>query len=125
MDCPANTFTGLHVYRDSAIGLVCKHCNGMQRAIEGQGLALSAKPEWRSRAEVALSDLIASGEPFTSEDITLVVGLPAGRIESNRNNAVGALIAHARREGLIQSAGRRPSRNPRSNGAMLEVWVGK
>ena len=125
MECPANTFTGIHVYRDSAIGPACKHCHGMKRAIEGQDRALSAQPAWRERAETALADLIASGEPFTSEDITTTVGLPKGRIESNGNNAVGALVAHARREGLIQSAGRRPSRNPRSYGAMIVVWIGR
>ena len=75
MECPANTFTGIHVYRDSAIGPACKHCHGMKRAIEGQDRALSAQPAWRERAETALADLIASGEPFTSEDITATVGL--------------------------------------------------
>lgn len=126
MECARNTFSGVHVWKASAVGLFCRHCQSLKSAVDGETAAYNAAPEdWKERAQQALADLIATKRPFTSEDVTAAAGLPSGRVETNRNNAVGALIAQAHREGLTYSAGHQPSRNPRSNGAMLTVWRGK
>ena len=124
-ECARNTFTGIHVWRDSAVGMACKFCHARKRAVDGQERAYNAAASWTDNAQAALDALIAAGEPFTSEDVTEAIGLPAGHHETNRNNAVGALIGNASREGLIANVGHTPSRSPRSNGATLVKWRGK
>lgn len=125
--CVFNTFSGVHVWQDTSAGLRCRACHALQstlRAAAGAELAYQAAPvDWVAAAQVELARLIESGSEFTSEDITDVAGMPRGKVLSNANNSVGALFLRASREGLIEKAGRRvASRNPRSNGAKLEVW---
>lgn len=101
---------------------------GLARKAEGQALAADAAPDdWTDRFRSALRELAATGEPFTSEDVTDRAGLPAGGIGTNRNNAVGALMASAgaARPKLIRKTGRHvPSRRPSSHAATLTEWIG-
>ena len=85
---------------------------------------MEAHGDWTQAAKHALHELAASGKPFTSEDLTDIVGLPHAS-GPNRNNSVGTFVkAHARRFGLrrIDMA---KARNPQAHGRLLAVWVGR
>lgn len=85
----------------------------------------NARAEYKAKFYSALIELAVSGEPFTSEDIIEMIGLPRTQIQANRNNAVGALMNGAARRGLIRKTGMRVlSTRPRSHGAELAEWVG-
>lgn len=80
---------------------------------------------WNGQARLAVLALAATGEPFTSEEVTARCGLPRGTVGTNRNNAVGALLSGAARRGLIRKTGRTvPSTRVSSHGAALAEWVG-
>jgi len=93
----------------------------------GQGLALNAaEAKWRDAALDEIRRLAHVGSTFTSETVTMLVGLPTGSTKMNRNNAVGALMSHAARMKLIVKTGRYvPSQRKRSHGAMLAEWRGR
>lgn len=95
------------------------------RKEQGQQQAWTAADEaWKQAAMTELLRRAASGERFTSEDITNTVGLPSGDTALNRNNAVGALIGSAvKRKQIVEVAWVRSTR-PTSNGARLGVYVG-
>lgn len=91
----------------------------------GQQRAFGAVSSWAEEASAAVRTLARSGEPFTSEDVTGLVGLPAGEVGTNRNNAVGALMTAAARAGVIRKTGhRRLCRRRSSHGRELTEWVG-
>jgi hypothetical protein len=52
----------------------------------GAGIALWSSDEWAKAAQLVVDELIATGQPFTSEDVRLVVGPPPS------NGAFGALF---------------------------------
>ena len=80
--------------------------------------------DWHTAAHHALVELAGSGRPFTSEDLTDLVGLP-GAVRANGNNAVGAFIqANAQRLGLRRVDLAR-ARNKQAHGRLLAVWVGR
>jgi hypothetical protein len=74
--------------------------------------------EWRVAAERQLEDLARSGERFTSEDLTRVVGVPPSP------NAVGAVVNGAARRGLIRPVGFTNATRPSQHSATLRVWEG-
>jgi len=129
-ECPRNGFSGLHVPIGPTIPQ-CRLCrqpiSGKEMGKQGMERAWAGSPdEWRERAWDEVVKLAASGRDFTSEDVTAEIGLPRGAHGMNRNNAVGSLINQAARLSMIFKVGRRvPSRNPRSHGAMLEMWRGR
>lgn len=61
------------------------------------------------------------GRHITSEDVTAAVGFPRAN-ESNRNNAVGALMRLMARRGHLRSIGYTTATNPQANGRALRVW---
>ena len=92
---------------------------------EGMLLALSASgtAPWQTRFR-AWVEAQPAGTLLTSEHVTAAVGLPAGYIGTNANNAVGAMIALLAREGWITSTGRRAhSARRTSHAAELAVWA--
>jgi hypothetical protein len=91
---------------------------------EGMSLAAAAAAEWSAMARDCLEYLAARGTPFTSEDLVRLVGLPRGKVGSNRNNAVGAAISGAARRGLIVEVGRVNARRSPSHSARLTIWQG-
>jgi hypothetical protein len=99
---------------------------GLKVKEEGQALAMGAAPEvWKQLFRKELVTLAATGEPFTSEDIIAKVGLPAGGVGINANNAVGAMMSSQAGVGLIVKTGKRVSANREtSHGAELTEWVG-
>jgi len=97
---------------------------GEQLKFEGMALASDAVPDWYDQAWTVLLGLAAKGDPFTSEDVVAVVGLPRGDVSTNKNNAVGALISSAARKHIIHKVGYRNSKRPALHAAALAVWVG-
>lgn len=88
---------------------------------EGMELVKSHTPlSYRDQFERVLKALAASGDEFTSEDVTAVVGQPP-----NHPNTVGALFNAAARRGLITKRGYRKSVRPRSHCHCIAVWAGK
>jgi len=93
---------------------------GMKRALSPPELT-----EWKIRFRECTWKLAQSGQMFTSEDVIAVVGLPAGEVAINANNAVGAMMNGLAKSGVIvKTQERRKSRRPNSHGAELAVWIG-
>ncbi len=126
--CSKNPFGGIHV---PGPGVDCKYCGepiawkveqakGTQRAIDG---AYATSEQWVVAFEAQLALRASSGKPFTSEDITAVVGFYR-EPGQNENNAVGALVQKASRAGLIRKVGDTPSKLERQHGALIAVWRG-
>lgn len=76
--------------------------------------------DYRSVFERVLTTLAASREPFTSEDVTAVVGRPP-----NSPNTVGALFIGAAKRGLIRKCGYRQSVRPERHAAVIALWEGR
>lgn len=91
---------------------------------EGARAALIVAPtSWVDQFTRVVEDFARRGEPFTSEDVTVIVGRPQGDGE-NKNNAVGALMMRLARELHLTRTGRtRVSTTPRSRGRLLCEWV--
>jgi hypothetical protein len=100
--------------------------SGIQRKEVGQDLAMGAAPEvWKQLFRQELVALAETGQPFTSEDIIAKIGLPAGGVAINANNAVGAMMSSQAKIGLIVKTGERVSANREaSHGAELTEWIG-
>jgi|SRR5262245_36291101 len=97
---------------------------GEQLKLDGMQTAADAVPNWYELAYAALCDLARSGREFTSEDVTARVGLPRGEVETNRNNAVGALMSACARQGIIRRVGYRKAERSDLHAAVVGVWVG-
>lgn len=80
--------------------------------------------DWATAAKHAIWELASSGRPFTSEDVTNLVGLPNDS-RANRNNAVGAIIQGVARQYGLKRVDMTKARNPQSHGRLLTVWQGK
>lgn len=94
--------------------------NGMAQALTPDHLE-----QWRKQFRRHVEQLASTGYMFTSEDVIEGVGLPAGDVYINRNNAVGAMMNGLARAGIIKKTReRRQSRRPNSHGAELTVWIG-
>lgn len=79
---------------------------------------------WRVAFGEAVTMLARRGEPFTSEDVTEIVGLPR-ETKQNRNSAVGAMMNGYASRGIIRKTGRRvQSRHPQSHAREILEWMG-
>lgn len=58
------------------------------------------------------------GEPFTSEDVTAIVGMPTDADGSE----VGSLMRAAWQEGLIRKVGQTSARRENQHGATITTW---
>lgn len=99
----------------------CPWCSAPNPAEAGQAAALSTKTAWAATALEWVLRLPA-GTVFTSEDVTEAVGLPAGEIGTNMNNAVGAFMAGLRRRDLVELAGYVNSQRRSSHSGLLRQW---
>jgi hypothetical protein len=94
--------------------------DGMERAKGARDIQ-----EWKEEFNNTVAECAKNGLPFTSEHITMIVGLPRKEVEMNANNAVGAMMNGAAKRGVIKKTGRRvSSRRPTSHGAELTEWMG-
>ena len=91
----------------------------------GMKVVLSKHDEWKDQFRQAVADLVDLGEPFTSEDVVALVGLPTGGVGSNRNNAVGAMMNGMAQRKIIRKTGSRTkSKRATSHSAELVLWIG-
>lgn len=87
----------------------------------GQATALAAVTPWPELA-LAWVRQLPTGHTFTSEDLTAAVGLPRGDVGTNRNNAVGAVMAAVSRQHLAHRVAYVKAARPESHGAVLALW---
>lgn len=99
-------------------------CAFCRRAGQVATMERNLGTDWHTNATNALVELAGSGRPFTSEDLTDIVGLP-GAIRANGNNAVGAFIQTAAKRLGLRRIGLERARNPQAHGRSLAVWVGR
>jgi len=105
---------------DQQIGLDLKE-RGMAQAREARDVH-----EWRKLFRAAVVYLASIGDPFTSEDVIELVGLPREDGTMNANNAVGAMMnALARADVIVKTYERRQSMRATSHGREIAVWIGK
>lgn len=97
--------------------------DGPFRKQRGMELALDAVVPWPTLARAAVRQLVERGGPFTSEDVTALVGLPRD-VGTNRNNAVGAVMSGCAKRGLIRRIGYQPALRPESHARIVAVWTG-
>lgn len=100
---------------------------GERLKAEGMARALTAADvsNWKRRASWAIEELAMTGESFTSEDVTTMVGLPRGEdAGQNANAAVGAMIAAGAARGLIRRIGTVKARRSNQHAAEIGLWVG-
>lgn len=83
-----------------------------------------ADPVWVAAFRAEVIRLANTGQEFTSEDVTAVVGLPSGGVAQHRNNAVGALMGGMARRGFIVRTRYAQSTRPVSHAAVLAHWRG-
>ena len=100
-------------------GEYCQVCKLDAQDIRVVPLSLAA--DWKEKAELWFK-LLSPGANFTSEDLTDAVGMPAGEVGMNRNNAVGSFILVLRNRGAINKVTVQSSRKRSSHGATLVVW---
>jgi hypothetical protein len=90
----------------------------------GMARAAAAKQEWLDEAFIVLIRLARTREPFTSEDVTAVVGFPSGGRAMHANNAVGALFGIAARDGIIRKVRTVNAANGPAHTHLVNEWVG-
>lgn len=85
----------------------------------GMARVTNATPEeWKRAFDIQLKLCAVSGVPFTSENITRVIGLPPSV------NAVGARMNAAAKRGLIKRIGFTQAKRAERQAAMVSVWQG-
>lgn len=92
---------------------------GEQAKADGIATAEQVNPEWQELAHAEIMRMARTGQPFTIEDITDVVGMPGGS-----NKAVGAIMNRVARTGMIYKYGQRQATRVSSHRRTLQVWRG-
>lgn len=96
-------------------------------AWHAQWLAPSPLPcaaDHQDHFRVVVEQFAQRGTPFTSEDVTDIIGL-ADSSGSPRNSIVGAMINGCAKGGMIRKTGRMvPSRNTTSHASEIREWIG-
>jgi len=87
----------------------------------GMAAADAVQPEqWRHHVDVVIGTFADSGDPFTSDDVSLLTGdSPTGS-----RGAMGARFQHAARRGVIVRIGYTPSRRPSVHAHPVALWQG-
>ena len=65
---------------------------------------------------------VLTGLTVTADTLVQAVGLPAGEIATNHNNAIGALFNRMARQGAIAEVGEVRSSRPSNMGRKITVW---
>ena len=101
----------------------CPFCRNAGITAKQEGLALAESSDlvagWMNYAIEAIKQLARSGQPFTAEDLTDVVGMPGGS-----NKAIGAAMNKVAKTGMIYRVGIAPATRVTSHRRMLAVWRG-
>ncbi len=89
--------------------------------LKAEGMALVDAAEgaaWKARADLAISELAATGDEFTAIEVRARAGDPT------RPNAFGPRFNHAARTGLIYKVGYRNSSRATLHAHPIAVWKG-
>ena len=98
---------------------------GDRRKDEGMARAEAAAKRWSYRARFVIDFVLAPLlDPFTSEALTAIIGLPRGRVVVHGNGAVGAAMNAAAHRGTIKKIDRVNSKRATLHAAELTVWMG-
>lgn len=73
---------------------------------------------WKAEAREVIEQLIAEGNPFTSEDLTARM-----TIEPHHPNAVGGFWIHAIKRYDLQVQGYRKASRPSARAHVLPIWL--
>lgn len=87
----------------------------------GMAQAAAARKQWFVLSQRTISNL-PYGATYDSEWLTDQIGLPRGKVEMNRNGAVGSAMNAAGRRGWGIKVGERNSTRPSSHGAVIKIW---
>jgi hypothetical protein len=87
----------------------------------GMTAALGRAKSWVDAARVVIAWRARKGDPFTSEDVTAVVGQPP---EGCSPNAVGAVMNAAAKAGQIRRVGDAQARRRNQHATRIGLWVG-
>jgi hypothetical protein len=88
-----------------------------------EGTLENADEAWKVWAYQCITQLADAGEPFTADEVHLLLE-PYG-VNTGSDNAMGALFARARREGLITTDNQyRPSTRREAHRRMVRIWKG-
>ena len=79
-----------------------------------------ADDRWRLLAQQSLARFIATGRPFTTDE--LWAELDDLDAETHEPRALGAIIRRASRDGLITAVGYQPSTRSECHGRPIRVW---
>lgn len=83
----------------------------------------NAQEAWKVWAFQCIKQLAAEQRPFTADDVHLLLE-PYG-VTTGTDNAMGALFARARREGLITTDNQyQPSQRREAHRRMVRIWKG-
>ena len=102
----------------------CAICRYQTRAEHERKLAaaLAVKTEWVDAAACFIMNKVLTGNTVTADTLVQAVGLPAGEIATNHNNAIGALFNRMARQGAIAEVGRVKSNRESNCGRKISVW---
>lgn len=78
----------------------------------------NADPGWAKRFDLIASHLANRGLPFTSEDVTRLVGQP------DHPNRVGARMNALARKNVIRRVDFVKARRSNQHAALISIWVG-
>jgi len=84
--------------------------------------ALASKQEWTDAAACFIMNKVLAGETVTADTLVNAVGLPAGEIATNHNNAIGALFNRMAKQGAIAEVGQIRSVRESNCGRKITVW---
>lgn len=77
--------------------------------------------DWGRLADVAMRQLIRTGQPFTADDFNRLMD-PVDA-EPTTRNAVGSTFAAYRQRGLIKPVGFVISTSPKRKGGVIRQWI--
>jgi len=102
----------------------CAICRHEIRTQQEKTLAatLTAKQDWVDAASCFIMNRVLTGDTVTADTLIDAVGLPAGIIATNHNNAIGALFNRMARQGAIAEVGRVRSNRPSNMGRKISIW---
>ena len=84
--------------------------------------ALAAKQSWVDAAACFIINKVLAGDTVTADTLVDAVGLPAGEVATNHNNAIGALFNRMAKQGAIAEVGRVRSTRPSNMGRKISIW---
>lgn len=84
--------------------------------------ALAAKELWADKATCFIFNEVLAGRTVTADQVVEAVGLPAGEVATDKNNALGALFNRMSKHGVIVEVGQVKSSRGSNLGRKITVW---